>query len=297
MRKSFLLLLIVSIFSLNITAQEDTKKAEEKEGWKYGGVFSLTASQVSFSNWAAGGENSYSLNGLLSLNATYKKDKHLWANTLSMGYGVMKQGDKELRKTDDNFEFNSAYGYKASEFWYYTGVLNFKTQFAEGYKYDDKAGTKQLLSNLFAPAYLNVSLGMAYNPSPVFSVFIGPLSGKMTFVTDDYLSSIGAFGVKEGEKSKSEFGGIVKAQFKKDIFKNVNLLSKLTLFSSYTNKPQNIDVDWEVLVNMKINKWLSTNVHLHLKYDDDIKTMGEKGMEGPKIQFKEVFGLGVNVAF
>ncbi len=300
MKKSFLLVLIIVFVSFGIKAQEETEtagKTELKEGWNYSGVLSLTASQVNFSNWSAGGENSHSINGLIALKADYKKDKHFWGNDLAFSYGVMKQGEKELRKTDDKFEFNSAYGYQASEVWYYTAVLNFQTQFSEGYKYDDKNDTKAKISNLFAPAYLNFSLGMAYKPSPVFSMFIGPVSAKMTFVNDDELSDIGAFGVDPGEKSKSEIGGILKAEFNKDILKNVNLLSKLTLFSAYTNNPQNIDVDWQLLFNMKINEWLSANLNLHLIYDDDIKTITPEGVEGPKVQFKEVFGLGLNLKF
>ncbi len=298
MKKIILLLMIVGVVSFGVNAQDDTAKPEaQPDGWKYSGMFSLTAAQVGYSNWNAGGENSHSLNGLAALKAEYKKDKHLWSNSLILGYGVMKQGDKELRKTDDNIELNSAYGYKASDVWYYTGVVNFKTQFTTGYKYDDKAGTKIKLSNLFAPAYLNISAGMAYRPSPALSVFIGPLSGKMTFVNDDYLSDLGAFGVDPGEKSKSEFGGIVKVNYTKDLFKNVNMITKLTLFSSYTEKPQNIDVDWELLLNMKINKWLSANINLHMIYDDDIKTRENGKVSGPKVQFKEVFGLGLNLSF
>ncbi len=301
MKKSFLLALIIVFVSFGIQAQEETETAEKKElkeGWNYSGVLSLTASQVNFSNWAAGGENSHAVNGLIALKADYKKDKHFWGNDISFSYGIMKQGENELRKTDDKFEFNSAYGYQASEEWYYTAVLNFKTQFSEGYKYDDKNSAKYKTSNLFAPAYLNLSLGMLYRPSPVFKVFIGPISGKMTFVNDDDLSKIGAFGVDPGEKSRSEFGGVIKAEFNKDILKNVNLLSKLTLFSAYTNNPQNIDVDWQLLFNMKINEWLSANLNLHLIYDDDVKSVNDLGVqEGPKVQFKEVFGLGLNLKF
>ena len=46
---------------------------------------------------------------------------------------------------------------------------------------------------------------------------------------------------------------------------------------------------------MKVNKWLSANISLHLIYDDDIKGTNENDEEiGPQIQFKEVFGIGLN---
>lgn len=298
MIKKLLKLIVLSFAVITVNMQNIKAQADSTDGWKYNGIFSLTAQQVSFSNWAAGGENSYSINGLVALGADYKQGKHLWENDLITSYGIMKQGEKEIRKTDDNFEINSKYGYQASKSWYYSGLVNFKTQFAEGFKYDDKAGTKTRISTFLAPAYLNIAAGMTYKPSAVFNMFIGPISGKTTFVMDKQLADAGAFGVTPGDKVKNEFGATFKAELNKDIVKNVNLLTKLQLFSSYTDKPQNIDVDWQLLLSMKINEWLSANINLHMIYDDDIKGIDDSGKEiGPQVQFKEVFGVGLSYKF
>ena len=292
--KKILSLLLCAIIAYSSVAQDE--KPDSTLGWFFPTIINLTVSQVSFSNWSAGGENSYSINGLTLLTANYKSKMATWDNTLIMAYGLMKQGDRELRKTDDNFEFSSKYGYKAFNDWYYSGMVQFKTQFDNGYQYDDIAvpATKTLLSKFMAPAYLNLSLGMNYTPSKVFNLFIGPLSGKTTFVLDDTLSNAGAFGVEKGEKIRNEFGGTIKAVVNKDIMKNVNLMSKLELFSNYVDNPECIDMDWQLLITMKINKLLSANINLHAIYDDDIKTF-ENGVErGAKLQFKEVFGIGLS---
>jgi len=295
MNKKLLLLLLISLTILPAFAQEEAA-VDSTLGWTYPSMISITASQVSFSNWSAGGENSYSINGLAALNADYKAKNAIWENDLIFGYGVMKQGDNELRKTDDNIEFASKYGYKASKSWYYSGLVHFKSQFAEGFKYD--ADTKTKLSEFMSPGYLNLSVGMTYKPSKVFSLFIGPISGRTTFVMNDSLSTAGAFGVKPGENIRNEFGGTFRAEVNKDIMKNVNMTTKLELFSNYTEKPQNIDMDWQFLLTLKVNKWLSANISLHLIYDDDIKTTNDLGMEeGAKLQFKEVFGVGLNYKF
>ena len=296
MQKQIILALIISTTIINMGAQE-TNEVDTTLGWKFPSLINFTLSQVSFSdNWSAGGESSYSFNGLTVLAANYKSNKAIWENNLSMAYGVMKQGKKELRKTDDNLEFSSKFGYKTSnKYWYYSSLLQFKSQFAEGFKYDDDAGTKTKLSQFMAPAYLNIALGMNYSPSKVFSLFIGPISGRTTFVMDDTLSAAGAYGVDPGENIRNEFGGTVQAVLNKDIMKNVNLFSKLELFSNYAEKPQNIDIDWQFMLTLQINKWLSTNINLHLIYDDDISTIDENGDErGADIQFKEVFGIGFN---
>lgn len=296
MKKRLLSILFIGLFIFPAMAQGE--KADTTLGWTYPTLLNITMSQVSFSDWSAGGENSYSLNSLAAFNADYKGEKAIWENDLVMAYGVMKQGELETRKTDDNLEFSSKFGYKAINNWYYSGLLQFKTQFAEGYNYDDAAGTKTRISELMAPGYLSLAVGMTYKPSKVFSLFVGPISGKSTFVMDDTLSAAGAFGVEPGENVRNEFGGTIKAEMNKDIVKNVNMLTKIELFSNYTEKPQNIDIDWQFLLTMKINEWLSTSINLHLIYDDDIKTTDDSGNErGAKIQFKEVFGIGLSYKF
>lgn len=293
MKRAKLFIIALVLIAPILKAQE---AIDSTLGWKYPTLFSFTLSQVHISdNWAAGGESSYSINGLIGMNADLKSKNAIWENNLSMAYGIMKQGDREVRKTDDNLEFSSKYGYKASKNWYYSALLQFKSQFTEGYKYDDNAGTKEKLSKFMAPGYLNISIGMNYAPSKVFSLFVGPLSGRTTFVMDDSLSAAGAYGVEPGEKLRYEFGGSLKAELNKDIMKNVNLLTKLELFSNYIDNPQNIDINWQLLLSMKVNKVLSANINLHLIYDDDIKTLNDNGnYDGAKVQFKEVFGIGLN---
>lgn len=293
--KKPLLIFISFIISANIMAQDEP--VDTTLGWKFPTLINLSLSQTSYTNWSSGGENSLAINGLLLLNANYKSSMAIWDNNLTIAYGMMKQGEKELRKSDDKIELSSKYGYKAFNNWYYSGLIQFKTQFSDGYKYDDIAGTKSKLSAFMSPAYLDLALGMDYAPSKVFSLFIGPISGKSTFVMDEELSNAAAFGVDSGKNIRNEFGGSIKVMLNKDVLKNVNLSSKLQLFSNYLNNPQNIDINWEMFINLKVNKWLSASINLQLLYDDDIKTMEDNIVRGAKVQFKEVFGVGLNFKF
>jgi hypothetical protein len=314
-RKFFAMVLLSTGFCVltfsQITDAEKTLRtqaADSTQGWKRGGVFAVNLAQTSLTNWAAGGSNSFAVNGMLSTFANYKRNKSVWVNSLDLGYGLLKQGGSGYMKTDDKFDFLSKYGYEAFKNFYYSVLLNFKTQMAPGYKYPDKTNK---ISDLFSPAYLLLALGLDYKPSDHFSAFIAPVTGKITFVTDQKLSDAGAFGVKPGNKSLTEFGGYLRAiytrnDFKSAFLKNVTFTSKVDLFSNYLEKPQNIVVNWETLIAFKVNKFLSANVNTQLVYDDKIKVPFDRNGNGTietgesigsLIQFKEILGIGFSYNF
>ena len=115
--------------------QLKTQVADSVMGWKKGGVININTSQTSLTNWAAGGQSSVSVNGLLSLHAHNKKEKSLWENYLDLGYGSLKQKGGDWWKTDDRIDFTSKYGLKATKNLYYAALLNFKTQMTPGFNY------------------------------------------------------------------------------------------------------------------------------------------------------------------
>ncbi|NLN30898.1 MAG: DUF3078 domain-containing protein [Bacteroidales bacterium] len=300
-------LFFILIFSVRAQVTEGEKNlrtlsADTAFGWKRGGLLSVSLAQTSLTNWAAGGQKSMAINGIFSHFANLKGEKFTWDNSLDLGYGLLKQGDEGYKKTDDKIDFLSKYGRQALKNLYYAGLVNFKTQMQPGYKYDGEEKTK--ISNLFAPAYLLTALGLDYKPDAYFSAFIAPLTAKFTFVTDDDLSAAGAFGVKPGEKSRSEIGGYLRAIYSKSDFtseflKNVSFTTKLDLFSNYAHNPQNVDVSWETLIGLKINKYISVSFNTHLLYDDDIKikVADEEKSVGSLVQFKEIFGVGFSYKF
>ncbi len=309
MKKVVLLLFIFTGFAAQAQTRDSTKN------WIKGGDLGLNFSQSSFTNWAAGGENALSLTAYTSVFSNYKKGENSWDNSLNLAYGVLQSGHTAPRKNEDKIDFTSKYGrYAFLKHWYYSALVNAKTQFADGYNYPDDS---TVISRFAAPAYVLASLGLDYKTTDgTFSLFISPATLKSTIVNDTRLANAGSYGVeaaefdtagvviKAGKKVRYEVGGYVRAQFKRDIAKNVNLATKLELFSNYLDNPQNIDVNWEVLVNMKINKFLTANIATQMIYDHDIPvpvTRKENGVEvmgtGPRLQFKEVLSLGLSYKF
>jgi hypothetical protein len=316
-------LLLLSLFQITfgqVTEKESqlkTQNADTTEGWKKGGIMALNLSQTSLTNWSAGGQNSFAVNGLFSAFASYKKNKNAWDNMLDIGYGLMRQGGKDAKyiKTDDKIDLLSKYGKQAFSDFYYAALLNFKTQMTAGYNYPNDSVK---ISDIFAPAYLLAAIGLDYKPNNYFSAFLAPITGKFTFVADAALADAGAFGVgaatydgnvilQHGKKIKSEFGGYLrviysKNDFTNDFLKNVAFTTKMDLFSNYFKNPQKIDVSWETQIALKVNKYIIVNFNTHLLYDYDIK-IAKYNNDGtikdikPRVQFKEILGVGFSCKF
>lgn len=290
-----LFLIMVSFLSIStLYAQTDDKGYVDGE-WVLTGVTGINISQTALSNWSAGGENSFAGNAYLNGSLLRKSGNWLWQNALVMEYGMSKTKTNGTQKTNDNFNFSTQLGYTTNNIWFYTLMGDLKTQFYKGYKYPDKTN---YISNFFAPAYSNISLGIDYRPRVNYSVYFSPVSAKMTFVNDDYLSDLGAFGVDPGKKFKAEFGAYLKARAEQGIMENINLVTSVDFFTPYSSDFGNVDVNWDVMINFKVNQYISATLNTTLKYDNDVKTIGDDGEQrGAKVQFKEVLGLGIAYNF
>lgn len=308
MKNLAFLLSLPFLHTATVVAQPDTI-------WHKGGLGGLNFNQVALSNWAAGGESSLSLGIVSNLFANYKDSIKTWDNTLDLGYGIIRSGANGLRKNDDRIDLLSKFGMAAfTNNIYYAALLNFKSQFAPGYPYPDDS---TVISRFLAPAYIIASLGVDWKPKDYMSFYFSPATGKTTLVLDQDLADAGAYGVEpavydtagnkisNGHKVRNEFGAYFAFNFNKTVWENVNLSTRLTLFSNYADHPENIDVNWDMLIGMKINKFLVASITTSLIYDHDIpvpiyeKANGVKTQvgTGPRTQFKEVFALGISYRF
>ena len=309
MKKIFIFFIALYFVNISFSQTPDSLKI-----WKTGGTGTLNFSQTLFNNWAAGGENSLSATALFNLFSNYKKDKTTWDNILDVAYGFLQTGNSPLRKSDDKIDFTSKYGHKTSNKWALAALVNFKSQFTQGYNYPNDSVA---ISDFLAPAYILVATGMDYKPKDYFSCFISPITGKITIVNNQKLADAGAYGVTEalfdtagvqtagGKKIRYEFGALISMKFKKEIAKNITLSTKADFFSNYFHNPQNIDVNWDFLLNMKVNKYVVASISTTLIYDHDTPVPIYKDVTGvktqtgtgPRTQFKEVLAIGFSYRF
>ena len=284
--------------------------------WKNVNKAGVDLNEVAFINWSSGGSNSIS--AIVSARSTldYKYQDFIWANVVHAKYGINQQESESLKKTDDLFELSSSLGYRRSpnSKWYYSARLNFKTQFSNGYSYPD---TTQPISKFMAPGYMFFGGGMEYGKDiKRLSLYASPLTFKSTFVLDENLANAGAFGVTPavydaegnvlipGEKVREELGILLTNYYEVPVFKNVNLKSTASFYTDYLNSFGNIDVDWEVLVDFKVNNFIKASLLSHLIYDNDVKSLvvideatEEYAQGGAKVQWKQALGIGFVVDF
>lgn len=275
----------------------------------------LNMSEVAFSNWNAGGVNSISLLANAKFRRRYMKTRFFWDNELLLDYGVNIQEGDRMKKTDDQIVLNSSFGYRTGSIsdWFYSAKLSFNSQFANGYKYPNR---EKAISQFMAPGYLYMGIGAEYAPKKQdLTLFISPLTLKSTFVLNQDLADAGAFGVEpakydagknlisHGKKIQSEVGVLISGNYNTKIYDNITMSNRFSFYTQYNKNFGNIDVDWEMVINMKINDYVQARLGTHIKYDDDIKfkegisPTGQKYLYGSRIQFKQLLGVGVSYKF
>ena len=263
--------------------------------WTYGGNGGLNLSQVSLNNWASGGENAVGFDVLLNYSADYKKNKHLCQNRIEMAYGLNQTETSGTKKTNDKLYFSSTYGYGMTKSLYLSALLNFNTQFAKGYDY--KTEPRTYISRFMSPGYLLIGAGFTWTPKSWFTATFTPATWRGTFVSSKILSDQGDFGVTPGKHLFSEFGANLRMEAKYEFLKNMTVFSRLNLYSNYLKDPQNVDISWDVQLNMAINQWFSCNITTNMIYDNDTKILQKDGTKGPRLQFKEALAVGFQVTF
>ena len=309
MKRNLLLILFLSVTFI-IKGQNSEKDIIKKtaeaakiiedtipNGWRSDGKVTLLLNQASFSNWTAGGEDSFSGNLGIDYKLNYKKNDFTWDNRIIAAYGLLQtQNSNFEKKTDDQLEINSLFAKKAKGYWYYSFVVNFRTQFSPGYFYSkdvNGAEVRQENTSFMSPGYLLFGPGMYWKKNDNFKLNFAPLTSRFTFVDGVYTSVPGYvdgsyFGVDANKSMLYEFGFSASAYYKFTIMENVTAENIFSLYSNYLDKPQNIDLYYTLNIVMKINKVLSADLNFQTIYDDN-------AFAG--FQIKEVFGLGVNYTF
>jgi len=284
--------------------------------WKKENTFGINVSEAAFINWNAGGDNAISGLSFLRFVRNYKFRYFQWDNDLNMRYGLNAQEGRRVRKTEDVLRLSSNLGYRRDTIsnWYYSVQLNFNTQFSNGYKYPNRDAP---ISRFMAPGYLFLGAGTSYiSQNQKFNLYLSPLTQKSTFVLDQSLADRGSFGVRgaqrdsdgniiqDGENHFVELGFLLTNNFEWDAGKNVNIRSRLNLYTDYLASFGNVDVDWELNVRLRVNKYILTTIGTHIIYDDDILFDQVKDADGfvtdpgvPKLQFKQVLGIGIAYDF
>ncbi len=271
--------------------------------WKYRTEASFALNQTSLTNWVRGGESSISTSLDITGYADYENKplKTIYANFARLKFGLVATEENGVRKNLDLLETNSKLNHKAFGKFDFSGILLFKTQIAKGYNYTNNDTT--LVSKFFNPATLTAGFGLDYKPDKNTSINFSPLSYKGTFVTDTVSIDQTMYGIAKDRKSKNEPGMSLMITNKFMPVKTVTITNRLQLFANYINNPQNVDIDWEMIVTANLNWFTDVRFNTHFIYDDDTKTpvfdKEKQPVPGPdgkqkstaRIQFRELLGF------
>jgi len=283
------------------------KKADTTKPWSYKGQYAVMLNQISFKNWASGGESSLSGRASIDYHLKYKNERFSFDHTAHIAYGMVGYMHKHVQKTDDKIDLLFALSKQFSKKWYFTSLATFKTQFSKGYKNPDFTHE---ISDFMAPGYLTVSIGFRYKAKKNFEIFMSPLAGKVTFVLNQYLANQGAYGVKKavfdtlgnvlvpGENTAGQLGINILSSYETNIMKNILFKTRINLYNNYLeeepDKRWQIDMDWNNEVSFKINKYFSTVLLVQLKYDPNAKFPVDEGgviTEKSELQWKQSLGI------
>jgi len=268
------------------------------EKWKNSGNALFLVNQSSFSNWTSGGQSSISGTLKIDYNFNYSDNGWDWDTKVISNFGLNKiSGSDFLKKTDDRIEINSVLGKKFNNDiigrWSYSSFFNFQTQFAKGYRFGNDANgnpNRTEKSRFFSPATIQLGVGMYWKKSKDLWVNVAPMTGKLILVNRRFTENLNEnqtyFGVKKGGNSRFELGASIRSYYKSEIFENVTMENRLSLYSDYLDRPQNIDFDCTFNFIMKVNQYVSTNLIFQFVYDDN---------EIRRVQVREVLGVGLNI--
>ena len=213
----------------------------------------------------------------------YRNKKWKWDNKIISSYGISHVNKQGFRKTDDRFEYNSIIALESIEEWYISFFSNFISQFSRGFDYSKDPRLE--VSSIMSPAYFSFGPGILWRKNENLRVNIAPATSRFIFVSKPFS---GMYGVPEGKRSIYGIGLNMSAFLKFKLMDNVTLENIIALYSDYIDNPQNIDINHQANFEVDVNKYLSVNLTLHLKSDSNASS---------KIQFRQLFGLGVNYTF
>ena len=280
------ILLAAILFSGIIKAQETSVVAEQDsvKHWSIEGQNTLMLNQAAFSNWIGGGANNVGWIAGANYNMTYEKGDDLWENIVILGYGQNNTQGLGTRKTQDIINLSSNYGRKFSKNWYISGGASLLTQFAAGYEDGNNPSAKKI-SNFMAPGYVNAGAGFTYRPNDNFTMTLRPANARWTFVLDKDLQMAGNYGLKNnGDSSLFQFGFLGTAVYKLKLMENITLVNTASVFSNYLDHPERLVLSYGGVLNMKINKYISSVITLDLLYDHN---------QIWKTQMKQTLGIGL----
>ena len=169
--------------------------------------------------------------------------------------------------------------------------MQFKTQLLQNFQ----TNTWKMTASLLTPGELNAGVGMAYSTknnrgNVAFDASLSPLSYNMKMWRANYKLLDDNGEMLHPNKLEHQVGSSGEVKFGWAMTRNISLSSRIFAFSDYSY----LQGDWETTLSFSINKFLSTQIYAHVRFDDSQKITDSNNSHW---QFKEVFSFGLQYKF
>lgn len=279
-------------------AQDDEEPLTEAEGWRTNLIGQLAFNQAAYSNWQEGGLDALAFTASTTGQFARLLGAFKQTHDARLAFGVVKQDTLQLRKAVDVIRYAFQLQYTGTGDFQPTFATDIRTQFTAGFDYDPDPetyptltdrivpGERLKVADFFAPAIWTQSLGITYDPDQWYKARLG-FATKETFVLIDRLREV--YGNAPDEAVRLQAGLDFLAEVQKELFPNVYLTSRLSLFQAFNQLNEAApDAVFENILQLKVNDWLNTNIEFVALYDKE--TIDE-------VQLKEVLSIGIAIAF
>lgn len=276
--KNFIVYFLI-VFATVTSAQE--KETDPNLGkWVPSLVTGLNISQISFSNWAQGGDNSlaFTLTGEFSLK--YKTEKWRFKNYLKTAFGKTKLGDADIRQTDNEIYLETVLSLNIG--WAVDPFISnsVRTAITEGFDYSKVPAVK--IADLFDPGYITQSIGFTFDKSEIIQTRLG-IAFQETFTNklNQYSDDPDTKDKIEDFKFDTGMESVTDAKLKLD--DNLLYTTKLRVFTRFQSLDV-WDVRWDNTISAKVNSWLNVNLGVILIHEIS---------QTRKTQLKEALQIGI----
>lgn len=284
--------LTLSLEEIKVNDAIPEKEKVELKSWITSFVANVQFSQAYISaNWYQGGHSNLNLlaNVVYDINLnTNKYPKLLFENKFQYKVGIYSTPQDSVRSysfSEDILQINSKFGVKAVKKWYYTATLQFKTQFFNNYQQNSHTMQAAFLS----PGELNIGVGMTYSSTLAdnkinLNLSINPVSYNLKICRDIDNLNPENFGIDAGKHIANQVGSSLEFQLGWKFTPNISWNTRLYAFSDYDY----IQADWQNTLSFSINKYLTTQIFLNLRYDSSAVV----DPEWKNWQLKEILSFG-----
>ncbi|SUB89702.1 Protein of uncharacterised function (DUF3078) [Porphyromonas macacae] len=246
-------------------------------------------------NWHKGGASNLNLFIRNYFAYNYLSGEINWVNEIEHKLSIFNAMDDSVHRyriSDDLIRFHSNFGYKAFSNWYYTLDWDVRTQLFNGYKQN----SRKLLSSIVSPINSVLGLGMKYEYKDMsraiygrkikFTLNIAPFSYSVRTSLRDNID-LERHGLSKSNMIKHSLGSTIRSELLWDFNLTIGWRSRFIYNTNY----KNVDSEWENTFNFNFNRFFSSKLYLHLRFDDSVPP-SESWMK--YLQINELISLGFN---